>query len=267
MRRRGTWRSSDASGRTGSAAAGRRAAAARLNHHEKSELILRSFKTLNMHMCGWRAACGVVDADGLRQTPWTCGRRHQLPGVSRVALSDAGDHVARDGADVAGLAPFDGPPRHGGVRGASAAGGISPAHTLHGLLPSIVGTSRSPHVAQRMTPARPRSVAQPIGLGPELPRSLPRRGRAGASRSLPPPRARRRRGRRRHRQRARAVALSELRPGACEVVAREVGDVVERRSRAQPALRCRSAIIRQMRGRWDLGDREERDLARQRVGG
>ena len=47
--------------------------------------------------------------------------RSAASAARRVAcrLVDAGDHVARDGEDVAGLAPFDG--RHGGVRGALAA--------------------------------------------------------------------------------------------------------------------------------------------------
>ena len=217
-----------------------------------------------MHTCVVGAADGLRQAKPCGQPSRRLGWRSAASAARRVArrLVHAGDHVARDGADVAGLAPLDGPPRRARrVRGRRHLASTNPARPL------AVDRRHQPFAARRAAddagaPAERGAADRARARAPEVAPAPRARRRLEVA---PPPRARRRRRRRRHRQRARAVA--QLWPGACEVVAREVGDVVQRRSRAQPALRRRSAIIRQMRGRWDLSDREERNLARQRVGG
>ena len=221
-----------------------------------------------MHTCVVGAADGLRQAKPCGQPSRRLGWRSAASAARRVArrLVHAGDHVARDGADVAGLAPLDGPPRH---RRARRGGGGRHLASTNPARPLAVDRRHQPFAARRAAddagaPAERGAADRARARAPEVAPAPRARRRLEVA---PAPRARRRRRRRRHRQRARAVALRELRPGACEVIAREVGDVVKRCSRTQPALRRRSAIIRQMRGRWDLGDREERNLARQQVGG
>ena len=81
------------------------------------------------------------------------GERSAASAARRVArrLVDAGDHIARDGADVAGLAPFGRPPRH--ERRAQVRAPLLPVELVHSSvkkrrahsrgLPTVATTSRA----------------------------------------------------------------------------------------------------------------------------